>query len=131
MTELVRIIGIALAGGVLAVTIRQYNPIFGMLTALSLGAFIMLSLCDVIKEVVVSISEIAESGGMEIGYIAVVMKVIGIAYISQFGAQMLRDSGENAIAAKCELAGKLFILYLTIPVIGDFLRMCISITEGF
>lgn len=130
MTELIKILGIGLAGGAVVMAVRKYNSVYGMLTALALGAFILISLCGVIEDILRELGTIVEAGGINKGYIGIVMKVIGIAYLSQFGAEMLRDSGEAAIASKCELAGKIFILYLTMPVIADFLKLCIKITEG-
>lgn len=130
MTELIKILGIGLAGGSVVMAVRKYNSVYGMLTALALGAFILISLCGTIEDILRELGAIVEAGGINKGYIGIVMKVIGIAYLSQFGAEMLRDSGEGAIASKCELAGKIFILYLTMPVIADFLKLCIKITEG-
>ncbi|MDO5398096.1 MAG: SpoIIIAC/SpoIIIAD family protein [bacterium] len=130
MNELMKILGIGLAGGAVVMAVRKYNSIYGMLTALALGAFILVSLCGTIEDILGELSGIIETGGLNKEYIGVVLKVIGIAYLSQFGAEMLRDSGEGAIAAKCELAGKIFILYLTMPVVADFLKLCITITEG-
>ena len=130
MTELIKIIGIGLAGGAVVMAVRKYDSVYGMLTALALGTFILISLCTTIENILGELNGIIETGGLNKAYIGVVLKVIGIAYLSQFGAEMLRDSGEGAIAAKCELAGKIFILYLTMPVVADFLKLCITITEG-
>lgn len=130
MNELIRIIGIGLAGGAVVMAVRKYNNVYGMLVALALGTFILISLCTTIEDILGELNGIIEAGGLNKSYIGVVLKVIGIAYLSQFGAEMLRDSGEGAIAAKCELAGKIFILYLTMPVVADFLKLCITITEA-
>lgn len=129
MNELIKILGIGIAGGAVVMALRQYNSIYGMLTALALGAYILLSLCSMLENITGELNKLIEAGGLNKEYIAVVMKVIGIAYLSQFGAEMLRDSGESAIASKCELAGKLFILYLSMPVVSDFLKMCAEIAE--
>ena len=129
MNDLIKIIGIGLAGGAVVMAVRKYNSVYGMLTALALGAFILISLCGTIENILGELNGIIDAGGLDKAYVGVVLKVIGIAYLSQFGAEMLRDSGEGAIAAKCELAGKIFILYLTMPVVADFLKLCIAITE--
>jgi stage III sporulation protein AD len=47
-----------------------------------------------------------------------VLKIIGIAYIAEFGAQIVRDAGQESIASKIELAGKVLILVLAIPIIS-------------
>lgn len=130
MTELLKIIGIGLAGGAVAVTVRKYNSTYGMLTALALGAFMLVSVCDMLSGIVHRLYDITSVGSLDKEYVSVIMKVIGIAYVSQFGAQTLRDSGESAVASKCELAGKVFILYLSLPVVEDFLRLCVGLTEG-
>ncbi len=127
LNELIKVLGIGIAGGAIVMGVRHYNSVYGMLTALALGAYILLSLCSMLENILGELNSLIEMGNLNKEYISVVMKVIGIAYLSQFGAEMLRDSGEGAIAAKCELAGRLFILYLSMPVAADFLRMCIKI----
>jgi len=130
MTELVKILGIGIAGGSLALMLRRYNAAYAMLVALALGVFMLFSLCDMLSAVISQVYAITSIGSLDSAYVAVVIKVIGIAYLSEFGAQLLRDSGEGAIASKCELAGKVFILYLTLPIVGDFVKLCLSITEA-
>ena len=76
--------------------------------------------------VISGLRALIEETGVDIKYFTSVIKVVGIAYITQFGAEILRDSGENAIALKLELAGKIFIMSLTLPIISDFLHACIE-----
>ena len=63
---------------------------------------------------------------MDKKYFEIILKVVCIAYITQYGGELLKDCGENAIAAKVYLAGKLFILYVTMPVVQGFLEVCIE-----
>lgn len=130
MNELYKIIGTAIVGGIMAITVRKYNETFGMITALAVGVFIFVSLLDLMNGIIYEINVLIQGTGIQNDYIKAVVKVLGITYITQFGADMLRDSGESAIASRCELAGKIFILYLTMPIISEFLHMCIEITEG-
>jgi len=129
MSDLFGIIGIAITGAAAAIVLRNYNPVFGMLTAILTGIVIILRLYDTIGEVIGEMKSIVQSGGVDNRYVETVIKVTGIAYITQFGADMLRDSGESAIASKCELAGKLFILYQTLPVLSAFLKICLEAAE--
>lgn len=130
MNGLYKIIGVAIVGGVTAMTVRKYNETFGMITALAVGVFIFVSLLDFMNGIVSEINVLIQGTGIKEEYIKAVVKVLGITYITQFAAEMLRDGGESAVAAKCELAGKIFILYLTMPVISEFLHMCIDVAEG-
>ncbi len=129
MNEIFRITGIAIVGGIMAVTVRSYNATFGTVVALAVGVAVLMSVYQPILSVVDEVKQIIRAGGLNNTYIEVVMKVTGISYITQFGADMLRDSGESAIASKCELAGKIFILCLTMPVISDFLGICLKVAQ--
>lgn len=124
--NLFKIIAFAAAGGLISLIVREYNKSFGMLTAMAVGAGIMLMSCDMLAAVLSRMREIENISGLDGEYIAVVVKVIGVAYITQFGAEALRDSGENAIALKTEFAGKTVILYIIMPIAADFLKICME-----
>ena len=121
--DIFRIIGIGLAGGILTVTVRHCKPEYGVLTGLITVAVMLFMTLDA---VVPAINGITDRAGVDAKYVAAVVKVVGIAYVSQFGAEVLRDSGENAIASKVELAGKVVILGLTLPIVREFLEVCIN-----
>ena len=57
----------------------------------------------------------------------VLLKVIGIAYLCEFGVQVLKDAGENALAVKVELAGKVIIFAVTLPLIGEFAQTVLGL----
>ena len=124
--DIFKIIGIGLAGGVLTMTVRHLRPEYGVLTGLITVAVMLSFTLDAIYPAISQISEITDRTGLDAKYVAAVVKVVGIAYVSQFGSEVLRDSGENAIASKVELAGKVVILGLTLPIVKEFLEVCIN-----
>lgn len=126
MNDIIKIIGIGLTGGILAMTVRQYRRELGVLVGLATAAAVFMSASEMLGDIISGLEKIIEETGVNIKYFTSVIKVVGVAYISQFGAEILRDSGENAIALKLELVGKIFILSLTVPIISDFLRACID-----
>lgn len=126
MSDILKIIGIGLIGGILAMTVRQYRREFGILTALATAIVVFIYAADMLGNIIIGLESLINETGVDIKYFTSVVKVVGIAYITQFGAEILRDSGENAIALKLELAGKIFIMGLTLPIISDFLRACIE-----
>lgn len=124
--DIFKVIGIGLTGGILAVILKQYKNEYALLLGLATAALILFMTLDTVESAIGQIRLITERSGVDMRYFTAVMKVVGVAYITQFGAQLLRDSGENAIAMKVELAGKVFILGLTMPIITDFLEVCIN-----
>ena len=113
--DIFKIIGVGLIGGILSMTVKQYKKEYALFFTL-----------DTLETAISQISLITEKSGVDTRYFTAVMKVVGVAYITQFGAEILRDGGEGAIALKVELAGKVFILGLTLPIVTEFLEVCVN-----
>ncbi len=91
------------------------------------GALIFLFLLDEIASVIQLIQDLAAQANIHTVYLQTILKIIGIAYIAEFGAQISRDAGHAAIASKIELAGKIFILVLAIPIIKAVIEMILAL----
>lgn len=130
MSELIKITAVGLTGGLLALTIRSQKPELALLISLVTSVIIAGQVIAGVGQVVSEIADIITECGMDIKYFTVCIKAVGLAYISQFAAEILRDGGEGAIASKVEAAGKVAILMLTMPVILSFLRLCIKVVNG-
>ncbi|SEO03366.1 stage III sporulation protein AD [Paenibacillus sp. OK076] len=116
--EIIQVIGLALIATVLILVIKEQKPMFAFLIAAATGIVIFMLLIGKIGAVIEVLKRLAENSGMESIYLKTVLKIIGIAYIAEFGAQIVRDAGQESIASKIELAGKVLILVLAIPIIS-------------
>lgn len=81
------------------------------------GCVIFLYLIDQIYVIISMIEKIAASAGVNMKYVETILKIIGIAYIAEFGAQLTKDAGQGAIASKIELGGKILILVMAVPIL--------------
>jgi stage III sporulation protein AD len=70
---------------------------------------------------VASLEELAARANLNPFFLQTVLKVVGVAYLASFTAQICRDAGESAIAGKVELVGKVAILILALPVMWAIL----------
>jgi len=71
-----------------------------------------------INSVISFLQEMARQSNISLLYMETILKIIGVAYIAEFGAQICRDAGEGAIASKVEFAAKVIVIVLAIPVIA-------------
>ena len=124
--DIFKIIAVGVVGGILSITVKQYRKEYGLLVGLASVLVILFFTLGTLETAIGQISMIKEKSGVDTRYFSAVIKVVGVAYITQFGAEILRDGGEGAIALKVEMAGKVFILGLTIPIITEFLEVCIN-----
>lgn len=124
--DIFKVVAVAFVGGLLSIFLRGYKKEFSLLCALVCALFILMYISDGTREVVSSLYKITQKSGVDKVYFEIILKVVGIAYITQYGGELLRDAGENAIATKVYLAGKIFILCTTMPVVEGFLEVCIE-----
>ena len=115
---MIQIVGLGLIAAILSLVLREQKPLFSFLLALFTGIIIFLFIVGKISAVVDVLQDIAGKSNINMIFLQTILKIIGIAYIAEFGAQVVRDAGEESIAAKIELAGKILIMFMAIPIIS-------------
>jgi stage III sporulation protein AD len=115
--EIIQIVGLGLIATVLILVVREQKPMFAFLLAAFTGLFIFLYIIGRIDAVISMLEQLAEKTGIPSIYLRTILKIIGIAYIAEFGAQIVRDAGQEGIASKIEFAGKVLILVMAVPII--------------
>lgn len=124
--EITSIIGIGIIGTVLAVTLKNYRPELAVCSAAATGLAILLSVLPMLSEIISEISLLCAESQISVEYFKIIIKIIGTAYLTQFAAELAKDSGEGAIAKKIELAGKVFILAMITPTIKNLLGIILN-----
>lgn len=125
--DIIQIVGLGLVATILTLTIKEQKPIFGFMLALVTGIIIFLFLIGKISEVIRILERMAVQANINMIYLETILKIIGIAYIAEFGAQITRDAGQGAIASKIELAGKVLILVMAVPILTVIIETVISL----
>lgn len=125
--EIIQIVGLGLMATVLILVIKEQQPVFAFLIAVSTGILIFLFLAGKIGGIIEVLEDLAEKSGVQMIYLKTILKIIGIAYIAEFGAQIVRDAGQESIASKIEMAGKVLIMVLAIPIISIIIETVIKL----
>lgn len=125
--EIIQIVGIGIIATILSVILRQQKPEFALQVSIVTGLIIFIFVIGKLNYVIEVLNNLAKRVDMDLLYFTTILKVIGVAYIAEFGAQIARDAGEGAIASKVELAGKILIMVLAVPVLTSLLDLIIKI----
>lgn len=115
--EIVQIVGLGLLAGMLISLLRQHRPELAMQLSIAAGVMLFVLMMAKVLRVVEVIQSLASRADLEQAHIDTVLKIIGIAYIADFGAQVLADAGEKAVATKVEMAGKIIIMLMAVPIV--------------
>lgn len=121
--EIFRIIGVAFVTAVAAIVLKSSKPELSFAVTVTGVVIILIFVADMLQNTVNIISSIAGMTGIENGLIKILLKIVGIGYLTEFSAGLLNDFGSNAVADKVTLAGKLTILVLSLPVIESVLGL--------
>ena len=121
------LVGFALLAVAALIVLRPVRPEIAALLSLAAAALIFTALLPKIGEIVALLQTLAAKGGVDNAYLAAVLRIVGVAYVAEFGSQIARDAGEGAIAAKVELGGKVLILALAVPILLGILQLVVQL----
>ena len=118
---------IAVMAVFLALPLKNSKPEFGTVI-ITCGCLLILG-CAVTKigGIIDVVAGVKKYMGDEAVYLGILMKIIAITYIAEFGAAICRDSGYSAIGNQVEFFGKIMILSVSMPIITTLLETISSI----
>jgi len=116
--EIIQIVGLGFVVTLLILIIKRERPEIAVQLSLTLATIIFLIVLTKINIVLNLFRDMAEKANISQMYLNTILKIIGIAYITEFGAQVCRDAGEGAVAGKIEFAGKVLVMVMAIPIIA-------------
>lgn len=125
--DITAIVTLGLIGSILLVIIRAQRPEMALQLGIAIGAIIFLSLIGRVIQIIDLLMDLAARSSVNRTYLTILLKIIGVAYITEFGAQICKDAGEGSVASKLELAGKVIIMVMAVPILVAILDMIIRL----
>ena len=121
--ELIKIITIALTGVMVAALTKNINKEISIYIVLAASIMILLIIIGKLSDIFIFMENIYDNVTYGREFFPVIIKVLAVAYITDFTAQICKDAGENTIGSKVELAGKITIFYLAMPIFTAILEL--------
>lgn len=124
-----QIAGFAVCAAALALVMRKLRPEAAPLLVIAAGALAVMMVIPQLAEIIDSMTALAAAGGVQNGYTLQLLKVGGISLLMDFSAQTCRDAGEDGLALKVELAGRIMLIVLALPVIHSLLSQIMFLSS--
>ena len=124
---IIKIIGVGLISLIIIIIVRQYKPEFTLYVSLLAGALILIFIMDKIGGIIDLLTSLANKTAINNQFLLLLIKITGIAFLTEFAVSLCKDSGENAIANKVDMGGKVIIVSISIPIISSLLETVIEI----
>ena len=125
--EIIKIIGIALIALIIIILIKQYRPEFAVYITILTGVLILLLVIDKLSGIIDLLQTFANKTSINSTFLSILIKITGIAFLSEFVVSVCKDAGESAIASKVELGSKIMIIAMSIPIISTLLETVVKV----
>jgi len=125
--EIVKIAGIGLISLIVIVVIKQYRPEFAIYVSIVAGLLIMGIVISKLSGIVEILKNLANKASLNASFLGILIKITGIAILTEFTTSICKDAGEGAIATKVDLGGKIIIMSMSIPIISTLLETILKI----
>lgn len=121
--DIFKIIGVAFIVAITALLLKSTKPELSFAVTVTGVIIILLFLIDALQDTLHFLTELALFAGVENGLLKILLKIVGVGYLTEFCAGILNDFGSNTIADKVVLGGKITILLLSIPIVEGLFNL--------
>lgn len=119
---MIRIALIGLGCMFLSVTLAGIKREYGIFTALAGSLLIFFLAISKMEFITDAIEELQGFIGLDVRYMEILLKMVGIAYLAEFSSSLCRDAGQGAVAGQIDFAGKLSMLVVSLPILTSLLE---------
>lgn len=117
------IAGVAMIAAVLSLMLKKYSPEFALFVSITSGLFILATILAKSVPVFEHLWALLEKTGASREYVKILLKALGVCFLVQFTADSCNDAGQSALANKVELAGKVAVVVLALPLFEEILKV--------
>ena len=125
--EVIKIVGVSIFAVIMIIILKNYRPEMALVLSIITGIGIVLYAISKMSSVINVLNDLVSKSGVNTDFLLIIIKVIGIAYIVEFGKNVCIDAGQSSIATKLEMAGKVVIVVLTIPLISSLVNVLVGL----
>ena len=125
--DIVKIIGAGLIALIIIIILKQYKPEFVIYVSLIAGILIVSMILSKISAIIELLSNLSSKTALNNQFLGLLIKITGIAFLTEFAVSICKDSGETAIANKMDMGGKIIIISMSIPIISGLLETIIKV----
>ena len=127
MEEIIKIIGIGLVALVIIIILKQYKPEYAIYVSIIAGILILFFAIEKLTGIIELLQLISNKTYINQQFLGILLKITGIAFLTEFAVSVCSDAGEKAIANKIEIGSKVIIITMSMPIIKSLLELIMEI----
>jgi len=127
--DILAIAALCIVTAIIAKTIQPTNQDIAIVITIAGVAAVAFSIIETISDVLYEVQNLAGISEVSSSYISIVFRVLGICYVCEISASCCRDCGESALASVIDIAGRIAVSVICLPLIKSFIQTIESILE--
>lgn len=121
-----KIVLIAIVGIFFITILKEQKASYGLVMTFAICLILIFSILDYAQILIEGMRAFQDYFDASGKYLKLILKMIGITYLCEFGTQICKDVGQGAIAGQIEIFGKIMILISGLPIILAILNQLIN-----
>lgn len=117
------IVAFSIISCLLIIVVREYRADIALLISVGAGCMLLIVAVSRFSVLFSEIKSLVSSLSLNNEYIIIMIKALGISYITQFASDTCNDFGQTALSSKVQLIGKLLLSAISIPLMINFIKM--------
>ena len=119
--------GCAVVACVLIITVRQQRPDIALVLTVAVSVILFAYMAADLQDAVSGIYDIIGGLSKFRNEAEIVFKAVGVCLVTQLASDVCRDCGQNTVASRVELGGRVAVVLLLIPLLGEIVEISASI----
>lgn len=121
--DILKISAAALCAVISGLVLKSVKSPLAVMVPLATSVVILFYIVSGLMTLISQLSDLKEYLKWGQGYIGLLLKIMGITYITQLSADICRDNGYQAVAGQIEIFSKLTIAVMSMPVVLSLFEM--------
>ena len=128
MREILQLVLFAVAALTMLAAVRQQNRTYALMLSVAAGAALLLYALPQLAAVIKQASALAAAAGRDTGArLGVLLKAAAAALLGEWGVNICRDAGENALGFKLETAVRILLIASAMPIYAELLSLALEV----
>lgn len=125
--DVIKLVGFSIFAIFMILTLKEQRKDIALVLSIAAGIGLLIFSITKISAIVEMLDDLILKSGINKEFFTIIIKVTGISYIIEFGKNICMDAGESSVATKLEMAGKVIIISLSLPLISALVNSLSSI----
>lgn len=121
--QIIKLVVFGIIGAILVITVQQQKKELALLLGIAIGAVMLLESSKGLSQVLTGLQQLADRAGISGRQMKLLLKLLVSSYVIEFGSEICKDAGQQALASKIQLGGRLMMMVMAMPIFTSLMEL--------